>query len=109
MGFASFEISETNFDECHFIESSKAELLAHSLEGAPFNPREEDAHISETGTQLHLCVGAVVFKGLRPPAHLAIHDADRQEEGRRGYHRGREDQHALLNQCQLYQVLSQVE
>ena len=55
--------SEADFDECHFIESCEAELFADSLEGAPVNSREENAHIFEAGAQLLLRVGAVAGEG----------------------------------------------
>ena len=95
--------------ECNLTEALKAELLADGLQGAPLDALKEDAHIFEAGSKLLLAIPRVLLQQGRPLAHLSVEDADGQVEGTRCDVRWRIDQHALLDQCQLDQVLSQVE
>ena len=96
-------------DLCDPVVASEAELSSYRLQGAPFNTCEQDAHISEAWAKIFLSIGGVFDKVVSPAAHIAIHDTYGEEERASSDLRGRVDEHALLDQSQLDQVLRQME
>ena len=96
-------------DEGDSAEAVRAELLAHHLERALLDTPEENAHIFLAGAQVLLLILRVMLKDGRPLAHLAVQDPDRQAECGGGDQRRRVNQHLVLDQGELDQVLRQVE